>query len=188
MMNIKIRRFALALLILVSCALAGCAPKPRNELHADPPFMVSQYIKLLAPAAIKFAQENERIVLQQGVPLNPYQRRIAARAGVKNLDKVRILYTNEFPQPKDPQLARAARRLAYTIPDMTAYSYGYGVRIRTDQKLNISLLAHEMVHVRQAEEMGLAAHTREYLLQVFIYGYYVAPLEEEAFEEARKYL
>lgn len=177
-----------ALVLAFSIITAGCTPKPRTEIHANPSLMVSKYIDLITPAAVAFARKSEREALQHGVPLNAHQLKIAQRAGVKNPRKVRLYYVDEFPLPADRRLKVAARRLAYTVPNMAASAFGYGVRLKKDQKYNDSLLAHELVHVRQAEQMGLLKHTREYLLQMLFYGYYAAPMEEEAYDEARKYL
>lgn len=50
------------------------------------------------------------------------------------------------------------------------------------------LLSHELIHVKQVEELGLAEFTKTYLLQLAIFGYRESPIELEAYEKAGNYL
>ncbi|MEZ8054602.1 hypothetical protein AB4453_15550 [Vibrio atlanticus] len=67
-------------------------------------------------------------------------------------------------------------------------AFGYGIWIANKAKGDKLLLSHELIHVKQVEDLGLEAFTKKYLLQLAIFGYVEAPIEIEAYENAGKYL
>ncbi len=171
--------------LLSITTLLGCAN--RNEIYANPPEELIQQVRVLLPLAEEYAFSNEKEALENGIALNSYQLVIAKKIGLKNPEKVRIYYVDQLPFPSDPTLAALAIKTGYGSPMMTAYTFGYGVWILSSAKGDGELMAHEFVHVRQAEEMGLSEQIKQYLMQLFIYGYDKAPMEIEAFSEAKKH-
>lgn len=172
----------IAAIILVS----GCVN--RDEIYANPPQNLVQHVEKLLPAAEKFVSENELKALENGIALNPVQLTIASKVGLTSPEKVRVYYVNKLPFPKDPELAELAKKFGYSSPNMAAYTYGYGIWIKRGEKGNKELLSHELIHVRQSEQMGTHEQTKQYLMQLFIYGYSRAPLELEAYSEASKHI
>ena len=67
-------------------------------------------------------------------------------------------------------------------------TYGFIIDIMHAAKGDKLLLSHELIHVRQAEELSLEGITREYFLQLKIFGYQESPIEIEAYNNAHKYL
>ncbi|MFA0607525.1 hypothetical protein AB4666_22490, partial [Vibrio amylolyticus] len=65
---------------------------------------------------------------------------------------------------------------------------GYGIWIANSAKGDKLLLSHELIHVKQVEDLGLEAFTKKYLLQLSIFGYAESPIELEAYKNAGNYL
>ncbi len=165
--------------------LLGCVN--RNEISANPPEELIQQVRALLPLAEEYVFSNEKEALENGIALNSYQLVIANKIGLKNPEKVRIYYVDQLPFPSDPTLAELAIKTGYGTPKK-AYTFGYGVWILSSAKGDRVVVAHEFVHIRQAEEMGLSEQIKQYLMQLFIYGYDKAPMEIEAYSEEKKYI
>ncbi|WP_370279202.1 DUF4157 domain-containing protein [Pontibacterium sp.] len=172
--------------LILSVTLSGCANP--DTTYADPPAYIVEQVEELLPAAEQFVAENQTEALEKGVALTASQLELAKRIGVKQPESVRLYYVDRLPLPADPHLEAAARRFGYSSPFIDAYTFGYGIWIEHDAKDDLELLAHELIHVRQTEQLGLQEMVRQYLMQLYIYGYRNAPLEVEAYNEAAKYL
>ncbi|MBD1559895.1 hypothetical protein HC752_23510 [Vibrio sp. S9_S30] len=166
--------------------MSGCVN--RDKIYANPPQELVEYVDRLMPEAEKFVNENESIALENGIPLTDKQLTIAAKVGVKSPKKIRVFYVNELPSPKDPELSALAKKYDYSSPNMAAYTYGHGIWIKKSYKYDMKLLSHELIHVRQSEQRGKSELTKQYLLQLFIYGYRNTPLEVEAYNEEGNYI
>ncbi|GHX03233.1 putative membrane lipoprotein lipid attachment site related protein [Vibrio cholerae] len=105
-----------------------------------------------------------------------------------NPEKVRILYAEKLPLPENKSLLFQMQRLGLDSPYFTGTTFGYGIWISNKMKGNKLLIAHELIHVKQMEEVGLEEFTKKYLLQLAIFGYSEAPIEIEAYENAAGYL
>lgn len=177
------RVFGIALVVFL---VTGCIN--RDEIYANPPAELTDYVNEILPAAEQFVSENEREALDKGIELNASQMEMAQRVGLQHPEKVRLYYVDRLPFPEDPELANLAKKYGYSSPFMAAYTYGYGIWIKHSEASNQLLLSHELIHVRQAEQMGLKEQTRQYLIQLFIYGYENAPMEKEAYQQESQYL
>ncbi|WP_295891424.1 hypothetical protein [uncultured Vibrio sp.] len=166
--------------------MSGCVN--RDEIYANPPTELVEYVERLMPEAEKFVNENESIALENGIPLTEKQLTIAENVGVKHPEKIRVYYVKELPSPKDPELLTLAKEYDYSSPNMVAYTYGHGIWIKQSYKNDMKLLSHELIHVRQSEQLGKRELTKQYLMQLFIYGYRNAPLEVEAYNEEGDYI
>lgn len=62
---------------------------------------------------------------------------------------------------------------AWTIPPL-------GIFIREDEIGNADLIAHELQHWQQYEQMGVFQFPIDYALQVMRFGYHQAPMEVQA--------
>ncbi|WP_028025308.1 hypothetical protein [Enterovibrio calviensis] len=159
-------------------ALAGCVN--RDEIYANPPQQLIDGVEQLMPSASEFVHEAQKEALLNGIPLTDAQIMVAKEMGVQQPEKVRVYYVDKLPAPTDPELLKVAKSVGYTNPNMAGYTYGYGVWIKNQYKTQRDLLPHELVHVKQAEELGLTEQTRQYLMQMYVYGYDNAPMEKEA--------
>lgn len=172
--------------LMISATLSGCANP--DAMYANPPAYMVEQVQELLPAAEQFMAENQAEALEKGVALTASQLELAKRIGVQQPESVRLYYVDRLPMPTDPRLEAAARRFGYSSPFIQANTFGYGIWIEHDAKGDKELLAHELIHVRQTEQLGMEAMVRQYLMQLYIYGYRNAPLEVEAYNEAVNYL
>jgi len=180
-----LRKYVLILLTFAALS-PGCVDK--SALLAKPPDQLVSQVQTLLPAAEKFVVRNQEKALRLGHPLTSKYLRIAKELGIDKADKIRIYTVHDLPAPQDQKLADAARALGYNSPDIVAYTYGYGIWIKDGNQDNNGVLIHELIHVRQAERMGLKEQIRQYLTQLFIFGYRQAPLEVEAYDGTTQYL
>jgi hypothetical protein len=119
----------------------------------------------LASLASEWAKNQEAYILQHGVPLTVDQIADAARVGVKDAGRVRVLVVGRIPLPEDKELADAARRAQIITDSSRAVAIGHGIIIRADSWQNRELILHQLVHVAQCERSGgLASFVSEYLL------------------------
>ncbi len=169
-------------LLLFSVVMFGCTD--RSELLDSPTAELLAKVEPYIQPAIDFAYKNEKNAIENGVELTENEKVIAQKLGVKNIDKVRVLYVDELPFPEDTKLAELARSIGLDSPQMAGLTFGYGVYIKHGNKV---LLSHELIHVRQYEGMGVEGFMKRYLLEISVMGYRSAPLEVEAYKGAISY-
>ncbi len=176
-----------SLMLVVSIVLAlGCQDKAK--VYENPPGHLVEQIEAYFPLSIKYVRKNEEIALTRGEPLLPQYLEIARRIGIKHPEKVRVYYADKLPLPENESLLFQMQRLGLDSPYFTGNTFGYGVWISTKAKGDKLLLSHELIHVKQVEELGLDEFTKTYLLQLAIFGYRESPIELEAYEKAGNYL
>jgi len=171
-------------MMLLSTLLVGCNNK--SELLASPTPELLAQIEPYTQPAIEFAQKNEHVALKSGIELSASEKSTAKKIGIKNVDKIRILYVNNFPFPENEMLAELASDVGLDSPMMAGFTYGYGIYIRKGS-YDRELVAHELIHVKQYEMMGIEGFMNQYLLELAVMGYRSAPLEVEAYNNAGNY-
>ncbi|CAH6783371.1 hypothetical protein [Vibrio sp. 10N.261.52.A1] len=179
-------RFKTATFLLASLALFAC--KDKADIYANPPANLVEQIEAYYPLSIKYVKKHEQIALSQGVPLRPQYLKIARDIGIQNPEKIRVLYVDKMPLPENESLRFQMQRLGLDSPYFTGTAFGYGIWIANRAKGDKLLLAHELIHVKQAEDLGIEAFTKKYLLQLAVFGYGEAPIELEAYNNAPNYL
>jgi hypothetical protein len=144
--------------------------------------MVTQdQFKMLLPLACEWAQEQERIILRDGVPLTGTQMEDARAVGVQNPERVRLLSVKQIPVPEHPALKAAAADIQLITPQTEGLTLRYGIYIRSDCWEARRLLVHEFVHTAQYERFGgFQEFLQQYLDECNIIGYPAAPMEQEA--------
>lgn len=164
----------------------GCTENPQNQLEAltSPSLELLNKIEPLIQPSIDFAYRNEKYAIENGVELTAEEKALAMKIGVENVGKVRVVYVDEFPFPTNQHLVTLARAHDFDSPRLAGMTYGYGVYIRNGSEF---ILPHELIHVRQFEEMGLEKFMRRYMLELTVMGYRSAPLEVRAYNEAKRY-
>ena len=145
-------------------------------------------IERLAQLARHWALEQEAFVLKLGAPLTAPQLADAARVGVKDAARVRVLPVDRMPLPGDLELAEAARRAQIITEASPAVTIGHGIVVRVDRWNDRELLLHQLVHVAQCERCGgLEAFVEEYLTdRSTCADFTVGSLEDEARTLARE--
>ncbi|HEX8281240.1 MAG TPA: hypothetical protein VF551_07675 [Chthoniobacterales bacterium] len=144
-------------------------------------------LESLKSAAREWARAQEQFILERGAPLNRRQLADAARVGVRDADRVRMLVVDRITPPDDPRLAEAARRAQIMTGATRAVTIGYGIIIRADRWQDRELILHQLVHVAQCERSGgLDAFVEEYMAdRSSCAEFSVGSLEDEARGVAR---
>ena len=93
-----------------------------------------------------------------------------------------------MPEPNHPALAAAADATGLISPLTSGLTVRYGIFIRSDCWGNRKLVAHELVHTKQYEQLGsLEAFLRPYFLECLTPPYYPnGPMEQEAIKTSEK--
>jgi hypothetical protein len=136
---------------------------------------------ILFPLAVEWGTEQQRLILEQGVPLVPEELNDAAVVGVHAINKVRLLRVRLIPRPEHPWLRAACDAINFLTETTRGLTLGHGILVREDCWRDRGLIAHELVHVAQYERLGgIEPFLRRYLSECLTIGYQNSPLEQEA--------
>jgi hypothetical protein len=87
----------------------------------------------------------------------------------------------QIPLPQEPELRSAALKTGLLSPDTAGLTVRYGIYIHASFWGVRQLVAHELLHVRQYEQLGgFDAFLRRYLWECVTLGYTQSPMEQEA--------
>lgn len=137
-------------------------------------------LEILLPQAIKWAEDHNKIIQNQGISLTEEQVEIAKQVSVKHPEKIKILEVDKFPFPENEQLSQAATQIGFLGDEMQGLTLGHSIYIRRG-KLTKQLLSHELRHVYQYEAFGsIPEFLVEYLKQIVLVGYENSLLEQDA--------
>ena len=143
--------------------------------------ITQEQFKMLLPLACAWAEEQERIILRDGVSLTPAQTADAAKIGIAHPERVRLLSVVRVPTPEHPALRAAAEATQLISPHTAGLTLRYGIFIRADCWGDRRLVFHELVHTLQYERLdGFQQFLRQYLYECITIGYPAAPMEQEA--------
>lgn len=135
----------------------------------------------LFPIACRWAEEEEKFILENGIPLTDDQKIDAYLVGVQNIDKVRLFKSASIPSPSDPVLKEVTERINLLGSGTIGLSIHYGIYIREDCWDERKLVVHELVHTMQYEKLGgIETFLRQYLNECIFQGYPNGALEQEA--------
>jgi len=144
-----------------------------------------EQFKILLPLACKWAEEQERIILINGMPLSLTQITDAQKVGVAHPEQVRLLKVACIPVPEHPILRAAATQLI--SPRTAGLTLRYGIFVRSDCWGERKLIVHELVHTFQYEKLGgFKQFLERYLYECINIGYPEAPMEQEAIATATR--
>jgi len=139
-----------------------------------------QELENLLPFACAWAEEQERLILREGVSLTDALVADARRVGLEHPERVRVMSVATMPTPQDPVIREAARAAGLT-PDTAGLSLRYGIFIRSEHWGKRKLVVHELVHTAQYERLGsVRLFLQQYLYECITFGYPAAPMEQEA--------
>jgi hypothetical protein len=135
----------------------------------------------IAPATARWAQEQERRILKEGVPLAAEGLAFATDLKIEKPEEVRVLEVKPIPLPLPRPLVRLATRWGLPLFEPGGMTLGRGIYIL---KGNWDVVRHELVHVAQYQQMGgIGPFMQRYLVECMTCGYFDAPLEAEAREK-----
>ncbi len=121
---------------------------------------------LVLPPYIDWATQTEAQGLSSGVALDAQQLLIAKEIGIKQPEKIRLVYVDEVPFPHEKPLLKAVGEALGFIGDgivNNAQVFGYSIYVRVGYDLTTPRLAHELVHVLQIERSSLEAVVTQHL-------------------------
>jgi hypothetical protein len=149
--------------------------------------ITQEQFKNLLPLACSWAEEQERVILRDGLSLSPAQAADAKSIGVAHPEKVRLLRVALVPKPEHPGLRAAAEVTQLISPHTAGLTMRYGIFIREDCWGARLLVAHELVHTSQYERLGgFQQFLQKYLYECITIGYPAAPMEQEAVTTAAR--
>ena len=137
--------------------------------------------KLILPLACKWAKEQERIILRDGVALTASQTEDARKIGVQEAERVRLRVVDKIPMVKNTLLRAAAEQTGLISPFTIGLTLRHGIFIRADHWGERRLVIHELAHTAQYERLGgFKGFLSAYLDECLTVGYPNGPLEQEA--------
>ncbi len=143
-------------------------------------FTRKMVLRLGLPLAARWVEAQEKRILAEGVPLSETEKQWAAKVGVREVDRVRLLYVSVVPLPGSPLINRISDLLRYPLAPV-GLAARYGIFLQSNSRNDPSLLVHELVHVAQYERLGsVRAFLHQYLEQCLSSGYWNAAMEDEA--------
>lgn len=141
----------------------------------------------LLPLAVQWATDQERRVLCEGVRLSEIELADAKAIGVRNPERVRLLWVEAVPVPVHPMLRAAAASINFLTAAPRGLALDHGIFIRADHWRDRTLIAHELVHTAQFQRLGgILPFLQTYIYQCATVGYPNAPLELEAIATAAR--
>ncbi|MEO0343254.1 MAG: hypothetical protein AAF198_07440 [Pseudomonadota bacterium] len=195
------------ILIFAVVFIAGCSVGTYNAppvtdaqaaLIANPTPEVQAQVEAELPDFLAEDTFLEQLTAQIGRPLTARELQFARLAGVRNPDRVRIAVVPRIPAAQ--RFARiksdtgidisgsATRALQITkVYPAKAMAARYSIVFAAPFQNDLEVLVHELVHIRQYEELGPIGMARRAVTQaVVLRGKTVIPIETEAvFETAR---
>ncbi len=149
--------------------------------------MIPTLLNFALPLATAYAEEQEQIVLRDGVSLTDAQCADAQLAGVKEPKRVRVLKVKTIPMPTQTILAKANEYVGMIGAHSSTLNYGHAIILREDRWADRAALVHELVHVAQNERLGgLQEFLKAYLNECLTVGHASSSLEREAIELTKK--
>lgn len=149
--------------------------------------MTPEQFRRYLPSACNWVLEQERFILERGVPLRGRQCSDAKRAGVLHPERVRLLYVEQIPFPVQPLLRAAAQAMKLNTPRTPALALRYGTYIRWECWEQRWPIVHQLAHLAQFERLGsIWAFMDCFLFQCLVVGYPSAPMEQEAIAIAQR--
>jgi hypothetical protein len=143
--------------------------------------MIARVLALLIlPFVHVWAKRHERNILRHGSRLSMQQLEDAARVGVQEPERVRVLFVEKIPPHMPSFLRKIAARLGLGPATTAGMALGHGIFVRADQSGRRDLLVHELVHTAQYERLGFRRFLGQYLRECLADGYPSGKLEAEA--------
>jgi hypothetical protein len=134
----------------------------------------------LVPVACAWAAGHEAVILRRGVALSPAQRDDAAKVGVVQPLKVRLLSVDVIP-PTQRLLRAIGTKFGWVSSRTIGMTLRYGIFIQARYWGDRRLLVHELAHVAQYERFGgFRRFLYQYLQECMDPGYPFGSLELEA--------
>ena len=138
-------------------------------------------LKWYLPLASAWVLDQERFILENGVPLTRGHLADAKLVGVTKPERVRLFRVEQIPLPQHPELEEMKQAMKLTTPALPGLALRYGIYLRADHWGHRSVVVHELAHTAQYERLdSVRAFLECYLYQCLAIGFTSAPMEQEA--------
>ena len=125
----------------------------------------------------------EKKVLKTGRSLNSKEKEIGEILKINDLTKIRILAASEITHPLSWVFSFLSLFTKSILSAPVGLTLGNAILVEKKHETNLHLIAHELVHVKQYEDLGgHIPFLKKYIYQCLKYGYKNSPLEMEAEE------
>ena len=89
-------------------------------------------LKWYLPLATAWVLQQERFILENGVPLSDFQLADAKLVGVAKPERVRLFRVEQIPLPEHPRLVEMKVAMELTNPALPGLALRYGIYLRAD--------------------------------------------------------
>ena len=113
---------------------------------------------------------------------------MARAVGVNNPHQVRVVVLAQFPLPQNKTLRAKAITYGVGSTEEGGRTIGYVIMLKEKFAQEKWILAHELTHVAQQEQMGREAFIRRLIAERELMGYRRAPLELDANKRALEFM
>jgi len=171
---------------MILLLMTGCTLHQKSTLSKTE---ITQGVDDLMDEVYKFSLKSEAYALQHGRKLTINEVKYAKSIGIQYPEKVRVLFTENFPVPQNKEVLKGFKDLGFDSILVAGVTYGYGIFIKPYWLVSKEyVLAHELIHVRQVEQAkNFKIQIRNYLIQAFSYEYFEMPYENEAYQETENF-
>jgi hypothetical protein len=155
--------------------------KSQDFLHICAEMISPEEFQRLIPLACRWAETQERFIVENGRPLTAHELEVARLLGIFRAERIRVLAVETIPSPEHAHLRIAAQHVGLFGGNAAGMTLRYGIFIQAGAASDRRLLAHELGHVKQYERMGgFRAFMERYLFECMLMGYPNTPMEQEA--------
>src|SRR5437667_4326521 len=138
-------------------------------------------IRRYLPLVTAWVLEQERFILENGVPLTEVQLADAKLVGVAKPERVRLFRVEQIPIPEHAELAEMKEAMKLTAVTLPGLSLRYGIYVRASGWGQRRVVVHELAHSAQYERLdGIRAFLEGYLFECLGYGFTSPPLVQAA--------
>ena len=166
--------------LLTACSMVRAPTQEELALLENPPIHIRAKQDRLTPLALEWLNETETNLHKTGQPLSEADVAMARAVGVQQPERVRVIILAEFPVPENDDLLTEASKYGLGSEAEGGRTMGYVILLKKKYSNERWILAHELVHVAQQEQIGKEAFIRRFIAERELMGYGRAPLELEA--------
>lgn len=141
------------------------------------------------PAILWWARRQERFIIRCGRKLDQLELSWCKQLGIQYPERIRILTVPKVPTPSPAWLEQIIRKLNFPAGNAAGMCLRYGIFIHDQVEQPKTIIAHELVHTKQYEQLGgFAPFMKQYILECIQLGYANSPMEHDANSRANKLL
>ena len=178
------------IVVVIFLFASGCTLHQKSSLGKTE---VTQKVDNIMDEVYTFVLKSEKYAQEYGRKLTDNELKYAKAIGLKYPEKVRVVFSSDFPVPTNKEVLKGFKELGYDSILVAGVTYGHGIFIKPSWLPNWlynkdAILAHELIHVRQVEkDESYKIFIRKYLIQAFSHEYFDIPYEKEAYHETEKF-